>query len=297
MQADIRKTERCTVWKVPAIDETMLQANTEKYKQAIEHNKQPYILMQGKGEEDITEDPEHLIIHYKTTLTLPDPVTIRGITTAKAYNLTMRKTWTMPRPFDEEKTEPRYIHLIENLTQEEQVATLRKWAQMAHRSYLLPGTQDTAIQILLHCLPIGNKRTGGPNSIPHCQHPHCRHKKPEENCIHLFTECKAARDAMSHIIEKWKIRTNEEICNKDIVTRLFGDRKILSDEMRPELEEPFHTIQATLNAVIWRARCKYVHKEIKQPYTAKSLVRSTTVALNKHLPTRMMQLRNQNKLA
>ena len=136
---------------------------------------------------------------------------------------------------------------------------------MANQKYLPCWVKDTALQTVLHCLPIGKNRIHGQHAITHCRNPCCRHTKPEENCIHLFTECKPAREAMDHILNKWQMRTNENICRNDNVTRLFGDRKITTDEIRPELEEPFHTIQATLNAVIWRARCRYVHKEIKQP--------------------------------
>ena len=67
--------------------------------------------------------------------------------------------------------------------------------------------------------------------------------------------------------------------------------------MRPELEEPFHTIQSTLIATIWKSRNNYVHHKVKTAYTAKTLIRDLVKSINDHLPKRMAQLKIQNNLA
>ena len=65
--------------------------------------------------------------------------------------------------------------------------------------------------------------------------------------------------AQAHLLSKWEARTGEVLLRGDVATHLFGDRKPMNEELRPELDEAFHTIQAMLNHITWQARNNYKH--------------------------------------
>ena len=108
----------------------------------------------------------------------------------------------------------------------------------------------------MHMAPMGRERGTGKRYC--CRHPECRGKGHEECCEHTFVDCPPAKRAMDAFLDRWEKRTGEVVERDDLATRLMGDRKVIGDDVRPELEEPFITMHAMLMTEIWKARTDYV---------------------------------------
>ena len=278
------------------IDTTALKPGSAKCEHARRRNEWTHTI-HSENHADGAHTPQTVAIYPKLTLTSRDPVTMDRIRTKSLYDMMVRELWRMPRPFDSSDANARYANTIAHMTFREKRETLARWGRNARAPYLPEPARDLNQRILLHCLPIGKLKLGESGGC--CNHPECKKKKVEENCEHIFKECPPVARAQKHILDRWEMRTGEKIQREDTPTHLFGARSIINDEWRPELDEPFNTIQALLRLLVWTKRNAYrFRKGGGQPeaYTKRDILTSLTLALNEHLPLRLESLRHKGRV-